>query len=964
MSSVENTPDKPDKINLPYDIFAITSFICTGFYVYLYSIFINQNSFPLHSFPERIIGVAVLEGVDTVARTHLYLYSFVFTGILALVLLIFLEKGLDSIIPKSVYKKERFLLALVSLLGTANFFFGILTKNSVFLFNIYLTITLLCCTLTLLATKKYTEIKYPQRLSLFEDTPLLISLFLVPIPCLFAIKVISGIAFAFSFVTFAEYYLFYSLFLCVLTLICPDKFPRIFDNTFRNRVTTSILPVYIFPVSIPLTNELQYTLSQWIVISPRVLSIGVLFCLGLICLALFKIQECKGISIFDPQSVIDNFSFPTILAALSIYTNYVAGGNFGQVEAGGNIFEFGLTSAVVQQFFDFGKIPFVNIVSAHGFMDVYYEIFYSLLNGYQPIDCFLWFWITAILIMLAGYFFFRELTDGPIAFLLMIFLPLYGILTLNNFIILIAGLFFIRFWRDPQLKNYIILLIAIVFCFIWRAEAGVSAGLAFLLIAAVLYFKILKNSPTQIWKTYSGYIFVTAGISGICAGLYLALCLLTRTAPATAIQSVIQLYIVNDPVGTYAGLFTTYNAQVALEYAIFPLFGLGLVLIFIWIALTRKDYLTPSLILIAFIAIATLFLSQRGVQRHSLIEGFATYYFPLLACSVSLIWFRSRKILSIIFLILILGAGSFIAQYPLTPVQKDLTGNFFDFQTWEHHEPRIILQESDMDGLDHLTNYLNSTLQPNETYFDMSNLLLPYTLLRKDYVPEGVQNLEQAGEWYQNDTIQRLEQNKNQMPIVVTGGWQIDNVPNEMRTYRIAEYVYQNYRPIGHIDTFDIWLRDDLDSEKYVNSPLLVQDKSINRNFDLKQLPYIWGTYDTMNPVSNQPVQNVLFNGEMQVDSNTPAVFTNISPDLDKTSGNYILVNLKSSTAAEIQMRYGNSTGTPALMQFETLPSNEPQNYLIRVSAQWDWYSDQVSYVRLTSDVPVTLNKCEILKGD
>lgn len=147
----------------------------------------------------------------------------------------------------------------------------------------------------------------------------------------------------------------------------------------------------------------------------------------------------------------------------------------------------------------------------------------------------------------------------------------------------------------------------------------------------------------------------------------------------------------------------------------------------------------------------------------------------------------------------------------------------------------------------------------------------------------------------------------------------------------------------------------------------LVPDKDIYRDFNLKKLPYIWGTFDTTDPVSRQPVQNVLFDGEIPVDFGNPAVFTNISPDLDKTSGNYLLIKLRSPRSGEIQMEYGNAddnVGKPAIMKFETVPSDKEQNYLIRISSQWDWYSKPTTYIRLSSTVPITLYDCKILKGD
>ncbi|MFA6358537.1 MAG: hypothetical protein WCY09_07780, partial [Candidatus Omnitrophota bacterium] len=485
MTLINESLKQPDKFKLPLDIFAITAFICTGFYVFLFSILIKQESFQLTSFPNRIIGIAVLEGTDTISRTHLYLYALILTGILALILLMILEKTMNRFIPTVHYENERFFLALISIFGTVNLIFGILTKNSVFLFNVYLIICLLFCIIILIAAKKYTELKYPHGFQLFEDLPFIITIFLIPVPLLFVIQVFEGGTFVFTFFTIVEYFLLYSVLLFTLTGFCLNKFPQIMEGKFRSIITISFIPLYLYPVSIPLTNEVQYTLSQWFSFDPRILSFIVLVLLILLSFVFYRIQAQQNHLLFNPQSILDNLSLPALLAAVSLYANYWATAPFSSVQWGGNLFEFGLTSTAVQQFFDFGKIPFVNIVNPHGFMDIYFAIFYSIFNGYQPIDCFLWQWITPVLIVLAGYFFLKEFVEGHVALLLMLFLPVFGIFYSSNFFILIAGIFLIRFLKDPQLRNYILLLITIIFSFAWRAESGVSSALAIGLITVV-----------------------------------------------------------------------------------------------------------------------------------------------------------------------------------------------------------------------------------------------------------------------------------------------------------------------------------------------------------------------------------------------------------------------------------------------------------------------------------------------
>ena len=172
MNLINETTDQSDKLKLPLDVFAITSFICTGFYVFLYSILIKQDIFSAYLISgQDYWNRRFMEGTDTIARTKFYLYALILTGILALVLLITLEKMMNRILPAVHYEKERYFLALISIFGTANLIFGILTQNSVFLFNIYLIICILYCIIALIAAKKYAEIKHTQNFRLFKICP-------------------------------------------------------------------------------------------------------------------------------------------------------------------------------------------------------------------------------------------------------------------------------------------------------------------------------------------------------------------------------------------------------------------------------------------------------------------------------------------------------------------------------------------------------------------------------------------------------------------------------------------------------------------------------------------------------------------------------------------------------------------------------------------------------------------------
>lgn len=1096
------------KIGIPpisIDIFAITMFICTGFYSYLYSIFINSESFPLHTFKQRIIGVAVLAGVDVEARTKLYLYALIITGIIALSLIFFLEKKIDIILPEKKFRNERFLLTLLSIFGTANIFFGMITAKSVFLFNLYIILGIIGCLLTFIFIKKKVIQKKTSNLKIFDDVKFICIIFLAPIIPVFFILVILGRQFFISLNIFIVYYTFFLVLLLFLSIYFPNKHQIILNSKYRDILLSSFFPMFFYPISIPITNELQYWISQWIVISPKIISIIIFLSLLLISLLFFRTQTLKDHAFFELKFSLNNIIFPVLLSAFSLYSNYHLDPTFNQIQRA-NLFEHGLTSTVVQQLFDFGKIPNIHLVNPHGFSDIYHAIFYSIINGYQPIDCFLWNWITPLLVVIIGYFFVKQFVEGYVAFLMMVFLPLYNVFNYIAFFMIFVAIIFVIFYKNPNLINYAVLICSILLCLAWRIEAGVASLLGFCILSTILYYPLLKKSPAQLWNIVAPYLFVTIAIFGLCTVLYISLCIQTDISPISAINSVKNLYTIQEFRGTYPELFRAYTPHVALEYAILPLFALGILIFFIWIILKHKKSVSPQIILIAFIIIGTLFISQRATQRHSLIETFNWYFYPLIACSLPLLWYRIKKIGTILILTLILVSMFAIAHFPVTTIHADYSKNFFEFKMWENHETRIEVKEEEIRPVLSLTKYLNGHLHSNETYYDMSNYNIPFTLLRKEYLPNSLFQMIQTGDYYQNETIKTLMENRDRVPIVVTGGIQFDGVPNELRTYKISEYVFTHYKPIGKIDNFEIWIRDDLNSSEYMDKPQnsslyrinflsnniiahdinyikktdneivlrsgsndphlgsfmildfcsqhiseeytgfkfeynsdvsgsfqlfytinnsqysekhsvrgyiqegltdqeccfvlpvnikyitdiridppektnmtfknaylyprnspMVLDNTISRTYNLGKLPYIWGTFDTANPISNQSVQNTIFEGEIMVFPSSPISYSLNNTSIDKSSGNYLLLTLKSESEGSVTIEYGdqfNNGANSATINYGTVPSNKKENYLIRISSQWDWYANSIEYIKITPSIPITMYECKILKGD
>ncbi len=135
------------------------------------------------------------------------------------------------------------------------------------------------------------------------------------------------------------------------------------------------------------------------------------------------------------------------------------------------------------------------------------------------------------------------------------------------------------------------------------------------------------------------------------------------------------------------------------------------------------------------------------------------------------------------------------------------------------------------------------------------------------------------------------------------------------------------------------------------------------KQYELKQLPYIWGTYD-----ENVHQEKVLadLTSQTLVITNKDIHYFNFSPDIDKSSGNTILMSLQCNNEIPVimELMYGSKDGYKGSFSFTIPPGSDIREFAVRVSSQYNWYSN-VDYIGLIckNTDGVTLNKIKLLKG-
>lgn len=126
--------------------------------------------------------------------------------------------------------------------------------------------------------------------------------------------------------------------------------------------------------------------------------------------------------------------------------------------------------------------------------------------------------------------------------------------------------------------------------------------------------------------------------------------------------------------------------------------------------------------------------------------------------------------------------------------------------------------------------------------------------------------------------------------------------------------------------------------------------------YHLRNIPYIWANYDKIG----------IDKKEQQLRINKNFFIYNFS-SIDKQYGNYLLVKAASAKRGTMTVQLGraNKHGFVASSKFDfSLNIGSSQNYLVRLSGDFMWYSGQINAIKITSDNNASINKISILKGD
>lgn len=806
-------------------------------------LFVHMLTTPLAHFSGRIIGGVVIHGVDASLRTMLYVVSFFAlagTFLLSFILLGHADRIIRARVPMRYVAAEfagiaqlsafTILIGAFDLLSQRQFPSGVAT-----LLLIFIAFT---CVLVLLKAALWR--RWPKLVELYSCYPLIVLLLTLPFIAVTVYWIYSRQVCALAPRHWMGYWSVVAICMVATPLIVwqGQKYP--FERLVRALVIAGAALLFI-PMCIPLAQELHYQLSEQISASPRILAMlmsSILMLVsGIILLLTLKRRCLEHVRL---EKVINFVYLPLILASLAMYNYY----HHTFIYDSFDLLHQGQVVILAHQFFNYGMVPFIDIMPVHGLAD----IFMASPMEWFPLSLSAVIVYAVASIVFTPCFAFLLVAATPVAMLLYPYMSSFWFGLIPFLILyLILGV------KRHSFGWHVILWVCAMAGILWQYDTGIAAFVATSLVLSVRLYQRCQGRiclPRCVNSAWTSCLLVAVTMFVA----YVAIAEFRGHNPLQPLLQAIRFLSAQAQSQSYP-VFWPSSPMTIVEYIILPLVGIAYVLYGV-MALIQKRKLTVNELFLLGLALWSLIYSVKNVQRHCLLELFAYQCFPFLLCALPSLFLKKTIWARITFLIIFLGYALITASAFAPPsmfpnmlakernillsywIPNGEVKTIFEFRSAAPGLPRVLAR--DKSQYESLDRYLKNVLTKDETFVDFANAPMLYSLTNRRFPSFFISAVLWVGDGIQNYVISRLDtlRLRGHLPLVVFKHFSYatdlyDGVAPEMRSYRVAEYFYKHYRPLGVVHKCELWVAKDYDERRMagvttqqtpLNVPLLDAD--------------------------------------------------------------------------------------------------------------------------------------------
>lgn len=834
----------------------------------------NHQYRPLESFQNRIISIASANLLNASDRMGLAFETLTAT-ILVISIIFYCVYTLRKIVSDSTIVT----LQASSFVGILLFFFRIFVPDIPVLILAYWIITIQICSVVGSMASKYSP-----KLS-FTTTPvyatwisiiaLSLTVFTYTLQQIFNKKSLLSFI-SDSAATFATYVALAFTFSILWRLYYPKKYlVEKSDESFLSLLFLSTLPFTLLLMSPFLSIELPIIAHNY---SLQISSNGVLTAIVpiLFLLSFGLLFLRKRIEHLESSRILFSIYFPLFIFAIGILRWYSP-----TITPLTDMFEPANPGLMIQQFFDFGKIPFLETFNAHGLSDGLWGFIHAFINGYDVYSWMRYDFFQRIVELLVIYFFLKKITaNAYMALSTVLFFPFLEVLFPQFFTICLLFLYLlIKTLFSKRIVSYIIFTLATIVFFLWKIDIAVSSILA--VVATIILASTASIKLPIKWRSL-GLAFI--GVGSVIFLIFVFLCIKMDIPMIQWLRTFIRVLDSNQ---TFAvlDLYDQENNYSTWSYLVMPfILILSVMILIIQNRLQQLTIQKTVLLSYLFLTIFTLInLCLRGTIRHTLTENttniVSTFSFLLLG---GIVFFSTKKYGMYIRFTSFIVVSTFLIQgfsLPTKSLQKDgsLLPQTITSLDKKHQKIKkgsaskeLVQKNNTYTSSNEFIEFIKEQLTSEETFFDFSTSPMLYAFTHKKTPFYTNHLMLMDGAYLQDQVLKQLR--THDIPVVVFSYtkpyvYDLDGIPFQLRYYKITEYIYQNYHPFTVLDNREIWTRNDWipktsSSEKlqnYTHSLETVRTNQITRDSTRNNMfqangadPFISGIIQKDSPVLNK----------------------------------------------------------------------------------------------------------------
>lgn len=777
------------------------------FTVLFYAVWIIVNrvletTYALTRFEGRHIGVATLEAFDVGARVRLFYGSVV-------VFLVSLCVGFA--LAYLIYRKVPALLTSVE-----NRFINYVSVGGLFLFVFKLFEVEVYETQELIyATHKILLIGLVLRLWLGKGQTWTGDAYIAVFAWSFSVYfLIRDCADFLGNATNPDFYIFTTISAIAILLAIHLRAKNPLPNSLQHRRTYVMLPVLLLPVLSILKVEIYLVLKAN---GHTEYSVGVIYAglFMLLCWWVFRRwMKSRHMQHFSRHLIARQY-LPVLIFSLTAYAAYSVYMDYYE-----EIFESGNVYLPLMEFEKFGVLAPLEKLNTHLLSDYFFGAIYTFFNGLNLSEVDLYDFLLVPISFTLYYYLVLYLSGNAFfAFFGIFVFPFAEAMMPSGYCLGILGLVALGkvIHGKQHARVYYGFFFTLLFLVLWRIDLAYVSVIAMPLL--VLYAHV-SDGPFRIQWRILGKAF--AVILALCGTVVLVLAMCRHIDVAEKLQYFLH-YARSEQSYGYNTVGWSNLPGYKMHYFVFPvLMAISVMALLV----QRKKFTGNKQQSMAYLAMLFLVLFyflnfNRGIIRHSLIEWTDTFTASFVYIGLSALpffflpkWSHTAKAVAFGVIAFVL-----VANYRV-PDTKGLQSQFekliIKLKTTKNTElselkSRVKNKPANAGAkYKSFVDFIARQCQESETFIDFSNKGMFYFYTQKETPSWFYQNpLCVQDDYLQTHFIADLK--KYKVPFLLfqelnTEGYDfVDQVPNVLRHYRMAEYFYAHYEPAVILGTYCVW---------------------------------------------------------------------------------------------------------------------------------------------------------------